>query len=83
MEYDRTAEKFCRPSGTLEIYRNCGKLLKSKKPEIAETIARWLNVVEQAGKELTAQGKISEITAKDLNMPLMSIPDYLAYIQMG
>lgn len=32
---------------------------------------------------MTIQGKISEITAKDLNMPLMSIPDYVAYIQMG
>ncbi len=77
----RAAVACCNPS--LEIYRNCGKLLKSKKPEIAEAIARWLNVVEQAGKEMTTQGKISEITAKDLNMPLMSIPDYVAYIQMG
>lgn len=77
----RAAVASCNPS--LEIYRNCGKLLKSKKPEIAETVAQWLNVVEQAGKEMTTQGKISEITAKDLNMSLMSIPDYIAYIQMG
>ena len=77
----RAAVACCNPS--LEIYRNCGKLLKSKKPEIAKTVDRWLNVVEQAGKEMTIQGKISEITAKDLNMSLMSIPDYIAYIQMG
>ncbi len=77
----RAAVASCNPA--LEIYRNCGKLLKSKKPEIAETVAQWLNIVEQAGREMAIQGKISAITAKDLNMPLMSIPDYVAYIQMG
>ncbi len=71
----------CNPS--LEIYRNCGKLLKCKKPKVAETVAKWLNVVEQAGRELTTQGEISDITAKDLNMSLMSVSDYVAYIQMG
>ncbi len=76
----RASVACCNPS--LEIYRNCGKLLKSRTPEIVETVAKWLNVVEQAGKEMSTQGKISEITAKDLNMPLMSISDYIAYIQM-
>lgn len=77
----RAAVASCNPS--LEIYRNCGKLLKSKKPEILETVSQWLNVVEQTGKEMATQGKISEMTAKDLNMPLMSISDYVTYIQMG
>ncbi len=77
----RAAVACCDPS--LEIYRNCGKLLKCKKPKVAETVAKWLNVVEQAGRELTTQGEISDITAKDLNMPLMSVSDYVAYIQMG
>lgn len=77
----RAAVASCNPS--LEIYRNCGKLLKSKKPEIVETVTQWLNVVEQAGKEMIIQRKISEVTAKALNMPLMSIPDYVSYIQMG
>ena len=76
----RAAVACCNPS--LEIYRNCGKLLKSKKPEILEAVAQWLNVVEQAGKEMVVQGTISETTANDLNMPLMSIQDYVAYIQM-
>lgn len=77
----RAAVACCNPS--LEIYRNCGKLLKSKNPEIVETVTQWLNVVEQAGKEMIIQRKISEVTAKALNMPLMSIPDYVSYIQMG
>ncbi len=71
----------CNPS--LEIYRNCGKLLKSKKPEIIDLVSPWLKSVEQAGKEMVTQGHISKITEKELNQPLMSIPDYVAYIQMG
>ncbi len=76
----RAAVACCNPS--LEIYRNCGKLLKSKKPEIIETVNQWLNVVGQAGKEMVTQGQISKTTKKDLNMPLMSIPEYVDYIQM-
>ena len=77
----RAAVACCNPS--LEIYRNCGKLLKSKNPEIVKMVAQWLSVVEQAGKEMTMQGKISEITKNDLNMPLMSVSEYVTYIQMG
>ena len=58
-------------------------MLKSKKPAIAETVAQWLDAVERAGTEMAARGDISEKTEKDLNMPLMSVPDYVAYIQMG
>lgn len=76
----RAAVACCNPS--LEIYRNCGKLLKSKDPEIIETVSQWLDVVEQTGKEMAIQGEISEMTEKDLNMPLMSITDYVTYIQM-
>ena len=71
----------CNPS--LEIYRNCGKLLKSQNPEIIQTVSQWLTVVKQAGKEMVVQGRISEMTEKNLNMPLMSIKDYITYIQMG
>lgn len=76
----RAAVACCNPS--LEICRNCGKLLKSKDPEIVEIVSQWLNVVEQAGEEMVTQGEISEMTQKDLNMPLMSITDYVTYIQM-
>ncbi len=47
----RAAMACCNPS--LEIYRNCGKLLKSNKPEVIEIVNKWLEVVEQAGKEMT------------------------------
>ena len=77
----RAAVASCNPS--LEICRSCGRLLKSKKTGIAETVARWLNTVERAGREMVLQGGVSEMTAKGLNMPLMPVPEHVAYIQMG
>ena len=77
----RAAVACCNPS--LEIYRNCGKLLKSKKPEVAERVAEWLQAVERAGREMCLGGEVSEATARDLEMSLMSVPEYVAYIQMG
>ena len=70
----------CNPS--LEIYRNCGKLLKSKKPSINETVSAWLKIVEQSGREMVLQGNISDHTAAALHMPLMSVPDYVAFLGM-
>ena len=76
----RAAFKSCCPS--LEIYLNGGKLLKSKDPEIRETVDRWLKSVEQAGKEMVLQQEVSEDTAAALKMPLMSAQDYVAWLGM-
>ena len=77
----RAAVASCNP--TLEIYRNCGKLLKSHQPEIAETVAQWLETVEQAGKEMVTKGSISASTSAALNRPLTSVQDYVSYLGMG
>lgn len=76
----RAAVACCDPA--LTIFRNCGKLLKSNDPSIAETVNRWLVVVEQAGREMVTQGKISADTKLALDMPLMSVKDYVNYIGM-
>lgn len=70
----------CNP--VLEIYRNCGKLLKSKDEKIRSIVDEYLQVVEQAGFELISQSAVSEETKSKLNMPLMSIPEYVKYIGM-
>ncbi|MDO4383824.1 MAG: flavodoxin family protein [Eubacteriales bacterium] len=71
----------CNPS--LEIYRNCGKLLKSHEPEIRERVAQWLEAVKSAGSEMVLSGVAAEATRDALEMELMSIPEYVSYIQMG
>jgi len=70
----------CNP--VLEIYRNCGKLLKSKDEKIKATVNKYLQVVEQAGYEMATQNYVSEEIKSKLEMQLMSIPDYVKYIGM-
>lgn len=70
----------CNPA--LEIYRNCGKLLKSKDEKIKAKVDDYLRAVEQAGYEMTTQNCISEETEAGLQKELMSIPEYVRYIGM-
>lgn len=70
----------CNP--TLEIYRNCGKLLKSKKPEVQAVVETYLQVVEQVGFELAKEGTVSEKTKEGLAMELMSVQEYVKYLGM-
>lgn len=70
----------CNP--VLEIYRNCGKLLKSKDEKIKATVNEYLRVVEQAGYEMATLNCVSDETKSKLEMQLMPIPDYVKYIGM-
>lgn len=76
----KTVFAACNP--VLEIYRNCGKLLKSKDETIQTTVNQYLQVVEQAGYEMAVQKCVAEETRSKLEMQLMSIPDYVKYIGM-
>lgn len=66
----------------LAIYRNCGKLLKSKNPSILKVVQDWLKSVEQAGREMVLEGKVSKDTESALRAPLMSVADYVAFLGM-
>lgn len=70
----------CNPS--LEIYRNCGKLLKTKNPIAHEKVEQWLQIVEEAGKQIVLYGDVSEKTREELKMPLMSVPEYVEFLGM-
>lgn len=76
----RASVACCNPS--LEIYRNCGKLLKTENPVAGEKVAQWLKAVENAGKEMTLQGKVSAETAEDLKMQLMPVEEYVKFLGM-
>ncbi|MFA6807852.1 MAG: flavodoxin family protein [Eubacteriales bacterium] len=73
--------KSCNP--VLEIYRNCGKLLKSKDKNIRNIVDDYLKCVEQAGYEMTTQNSISKETEAGLQKELMSVPEYVKYIGMN
>lgn len=70
----------CEPC--LEIYRNCGKVLKNSDPAIAPIVNKYLEAVMQAGYELTQNFFVSEETKRKLDMPLMSVNEYVKFIGM-
>lgn len=76
----RASVACCNPS--LEIYRNCGKLLKTKNPIAHEKIEQWLKVVEKSGREMVERGNISADIAEALKMQLMSVKEYVAFLGM-
>lgn len=70
----------CNPM--LEIYRNCGKLLKSKDEAVQQVVGEYLKIVEQAGFEIASSGEVSPDVKDNLDMELMSIMNYVKYIGM-
>lgn len=79
-EVMKAAVACCDPC--LEIYRNCGKLLKSKEPSILKIVEAWLRSVERAGREMVLEGAVSKDTEAALCAPLMSVQDYVAFLGM-
>lgn len=77
----RAAFSCCGPC--LEIYRNCGRLLKSKEPSLRPVVEEYLEAVRQAGFELTSAGEVSGGTRERLEMPLMSTEDYIRFLGRG
>ena len=77
----RAAMACCNPS--LEIYRNCGRLLKMQKPDVQEKVSEWLKAVEAAGAEMASGQDVSAETQAALDMPLMAVPDYVKILGMG
>ena len=76
----QTAFSCCKPS--LEIYRNCGKLLKSANPAVQPVVDAYLRWVEQAGFEMAANGEVSLNTQQKMAEPLMSVQEYVKFLGM-
>lgn len=70
----------CNP--TLEIYRNCGKLLKSTDQDVQCMVKKYLEVVDQAGYEMAADGDVSAATREKLELELMPVQEYIQYLRM-
>lgn len=70
----------CNP--TLEIYRNCGKLLKSNDASIKQVVSEYLNAVELAGFEMATKRTVTNETRLKMEMSLMDVNDYIKYLGM-
>lgn len=76
----KAAFSCCNPC--LEIYRNCGKLLKSKQASVQKRVAEYLSAVEKAGREMAEAGEVCEATKQQLSMPLMETREYVQFLGM-
>lgn len=70
----------CNP--VLEIYRSCGRILKSTNINVRKIVDEYLETVEQAGYEMAAQSTVSATTREKLEMELMPVGEYVAYLGM-
>lgn len=77
----RAAFSCCDPC--LEIYRNCGRLLRTKEPSVQPVVEEYLEAVRQAGFELASAGEVSGGTRERLEMPLMGTEEYIRFLGMG
>lgn len=76
----KAAFSCCNPC--LEIYRNCGRLLKSSNPAVQPVVEEYMSWVEQAGFELVAQGEVAAATQQKMAQPLMSVAEYVKFLGM-
>lgn len=74
----KTVMKTMNP--VLEVYRNCGMLLRSKDPNVMIMVNKYLEVVSTAGYELASNLLVSEEIKTNLNMELMPIEKYIQHI---
>ncbi|MGX4601321.1 flavodoxin family protein [Faecalimicrobium sp. JNUCC 81] len=72
--------KSCNP--TLEIYRNCGRLLKSKDEKIKKIVDDYLEYVKQAGYEMATKKVVYEDVKMNLEKDLISLEEYIKYLGM-
>ncbi|MBN1547471.1 MAG: flavodoxin family protein [Syntrophaceae bacterium] len=64
----------------LEIYRNCGMLLRSPGEGIIEKVEEYLAFIRRAGAALAIGAPLSDEVREGLEMELLPVNDYLAYI---
>lgn len=76
----KSSFSICNP--TLEIYRNCGKLLKSKQKSVQPIVEKYLSAVKRAGFEMAQNGDVSSDTRASLDMPLMTAAEYVKFLGM-
>ncbi|MBE0431813.1 MAG: flavodoxin family protein, partial [Dehalococcoidia bacterium] len=65
----------------LEVYRNCGEALgmpDEDEPVIGQRISRFYDALRRAGREMVAEGRVSQETVEQVHMKLMTDEEYMA-----
>ncbi len=71
----------CQP--VVEIYRNCGMILRRQDEPLRSKVEAYLETVREAGFELVSTGAVSEELKGALDGELLSPLEYMKAIGMG
>ena len=74
--FDTIKEVFKTCNPVLEIYRNCGTLLRTNNPEVKVIAEKYLEYVSEAGFEIV-NSSVSENTKTKLRMELVAPDKYI------
>ncbi|MDR3332796.1 MAG: flavodoxin family protein [Synergistaceae bacterium] len=64
----------------LEIYRNCGMLLRMNDEAIKQKVQEYLSFVKKAGCQIASQSTVSADVMRGLNMELLPLDKYIEII---
>ena len=71
----------------LEVYRNCGEILRNRDSVTSEATQRnisdYFDALRIAGREIVEHGQVSEEIVRRLNENLVSDEDYMALVNQG
>lgn len=81
--FDIIKHVFSTTNPILEIYRNCGELLKSKNNDVKPIVSEFLGYVKEAGSEIASYGYVKEKTREKLDMELIKTQDYIKMLGIG
>jgi len=71
----------------LEIYRNCGELLRNRElvisPVTQGKISNYFEALRNAGREIVNRGQVSAEIVRQINENLISDEDYMVLVNQG
>lgn len=71
----------------LEVYRNCGELLRNRGLVTSETTRRkisgYFEALRSAGREIIDHGRVSAATVEQINADLVSDEEYMSLVNQG
>ena len=76
--FDLLKAMVIRMSPVLEVYRNCGEMLRNPGAADIPAISEFYDALRQAGKEMVTGGRVSEETVRRIHAELISDEEYMA-----
>lgn len=85
--FDLFREYMALQNPVLEVYRNCGEILRNREmvasPEAQGRISAFFDALRDAGREIAGVGQVSPETVGQIHEQLMDDEEYMALVNQG